>query len=103
MGSPGRDAADRRARHDPLGDRRVRGCRIGVARDPDAGRDQRRGAEVLFLVAVREKAAMLHRMLDGPRLSDLLPAQAVAPRDGRLTWLVDATAVVHVAMAAGTR
>ena len=49
-------------------------------------------AEVLFLVAGADKAAMLHRVLEGPRDARALPAQVVAPRDGRLTWLVDAAA-----------
>jgi 6-phosphogluconolactonase len=49
-------------------------------------------AEVLILVSGASKAAMLHRVLDGPVQPDLLPAQIVAPRDGRLRWLVDADA-----------
>ena len=49
-------------------------------------------AEVLFLVAGADKAAMLHRVLEGPRDARALPAQVVAPQDGRLTWLVDAAA-----------
>jgi 6-phosphogluconolactonase len=53
-------------------------------------------AEVLFLVSGHEKAAMLHRVLDGPSAPDALPAQVVAPRDGRLTWLVDAAAAASL-------
>jgi 6-phosphogluconolactonase len=49
-------------------------------------------AEDLFLVAGADKAAMLHRVLEGPRDPAALPAQVVAPRDGRLVWLVDAAA-----------
>jgi len=49
-------------------------------------------AEVVFLVSGAEKASMLHRVLEGPRDPDLLPAQIVAPGEGRLTWLVDAAA-----------
>jgi 6-phosphogluconolactonase len=49
-------------------------------------------AEVVFLVSGAEKAAMLHQVLQGPRDPDLLPAQVVAPGQGRLTWLVDAAA-----------
>jgi len=49
-------------------------------------------AEVMFLVQGAGKAAMLHRVLEGPRDPDQLPAQIVAPHDGRLVWLVDAAA-----------
>ena len=49
-------------------------------------------AEDLFLVAGADKAAMLHRVLEGPRDPAALPAQVVAPHDGRLVWLVDAAA-----------
>ena len=49
-------------------------------------------AEVVFLVSGADKAAMLHRVLDGPVRPDALPAQIVAPHHGRLRWLVDAEA-----------
>jgi 6-phosphogluconolactonase len=49
-------------------------------------------AEDLFLVAGADKASMLHRVLEGPRNPRALPAQVVAPADGRLVWLVDAPA-----------
>ena len=49
-------------------------------------------AEVLFLVAGREKAAILRRVLYGARDTDELPAQAIVPADGRLRWFVDAAA-----------
>jgi 6-phosphogluconolactonase len=49
-------------------------------------------AEVVFLVAGAEKAAMLRRVLRGPYDPDQLPAQIVRPTAGRLTWLVDAAA-----------
>ena len=51
----------------------------------------------MFLVAGADKAPMLKRVLEGPRISDALPAQAVAPADGVLTWMVD-----HAAAAALT-
>jgi len=51
-------------------------------------------AEVVFLVSGVEKAAMLHRVLEGPVQPDALPAQIVAPEDGRLRWMVDADAAV---------
>jgi 6-phosphogluconolactonase len=49
-------------------------------------------AEVVFLVSGGEKAAMLQRVTDQPSRHDLLPAQLVAPRDGRVRWLVDRAA-----------
>jgi len=49
-------------------------------------------AQVLFLVLGAEKAPMLKRVLQGPAQPDALPAQAIAPQDGALTWLVDAAA-----------
>jgi len=48
--------------------------------------------EVVFLVSGADKAAMLHRVLDGPVRPDALPAQIVDPHHGRLRWLVDAEA-----------
>ncbi|UPT75469.1 MAG: 6-phosphogluconolactonase [Elusimicrobiota bacterium] len=53
-------------------------------------------AEVLFLVSGRRKAAMLRRVLEGPYLPQELPAQLVAPRAGRLRWLVDAAAAAEL-------
>jgi len=49
-------------------------------------------AEVVFLVSGRAKAATLRRVREGPYQPDVLPAQIVAPRAGRLRWLVDADA-----------
>jgi 6-phosphogluconolactonase len=54
-------------------------------------------AEVVFLVAGRDKAATLRRVLEGPRDPDLLPSQAIAPSTGRLRWLVDAAAASELA------
>ncbi len=53
-------------------------------------------AEVAFLVSGRDKAPMLHRVLEGPRDPDALPAQLVRPRAGRLRWLVDADAAAEL-------
>ena len=53
-------------------------------------------AEVLFIVSGREKAATLRRVLYGARETDALPAQAIVPEDGRLHWLVDATAAAEL-------
>ena len=54
-------------------------------------------SDVMFLVAGREKAAMLHRVLEGPYQPDTLPAQAIAPPDGNPRWLVDAAATTDLA------
>lgn len=53
-------------------------------------------AEVAFLVSGRAKAAILRRVLDGPYQPDALPAQIIAPRAGRLRWLVDADAAADL-------
>jgi 6-phosphogluconolactonase len=53
-------------------------------------------AEVLFLVSGAGKAAMLQQVLEGPYHPEALPAQVVAPRDGRLVWMVDAAAAARL-------
>lgn len=53
-------------------------------------------AEVAFLVAGPAKAATLRRVREGPYRPDALPAQIVAPRAGRLRWLVDADAAADL-------
>ncbi len=53
-------------------------------------------ADVTFLVSGAGKAAMLHQVLDGPYQPDVLPAQVVAPANGRLGWLVDAPAAARL-------
>ncbi len=49
-------------------------------------------AEVLFLVSGEAKAAIVRRVLEGPRRPQELPAQLIAPPGGRLLWLLDAAA-----------
>jgi 6-phosphogluconolactonase len=44
---------------------------------------------VTFIVSGASKAARLQQVLEGPFNPDLLPAQAIRPRQGRLTWMVD--------------
>ncbi|HEX3550530.1 MAG TPA: 6-phosphogluconolactonase [Candidatus Elarobacter sp.] len=39
-----------------------------------------------------EKADALHGVLEGPKQTDVYPAQLVHPHDGKLRWLVDAAA-----------
>jgi 6-phosphogluconolactonase len=53
-------------------------------------------AHVVFLVSGAEKAAMLQRVLAGPSEPDVLPAQAIAPSDGTLDWLVDTAAAARL-------
>ena len=48
--------------------------------------------EVVFVVAGAAKAATLRAVLEGPFTPDRLPAQAIRPDPGRVTWLVDAAA-----------
>jgi 6-phosphogluconolactonase len=47
---------------------------------------------VVFVATGEEKAAVLARILQGPTRGDELPAQLIAPRPGRLTWLLDEAA-----------
>jgi len=49
-------------------------------------------AEVLFIVSGAAKAGILRRVLEGPRRPQSLPAQAIAPSNGRVRWCVDAAA-----------
>ena len=49
-------------------------------------------ASVLFLVSGREKARALRAVLEDARPGEPLPARLVRPRDGSVTWLVDAAA-----------
>lgn len=49
-------------------------------------------AEVLFLVSGGSKAAIVRRVLEGPQRPHELPAQLIAPANGRVLWLLDAAA-----------
>ncbi len=51
-----------------------------------------RSRQVLFLVAGAEKAEAVREVLSGHRDPDQWPAQAIAPRHGRTTWLLDVSA-----------
>ncbi len=53
-------------------------------------------AEVLFLVSGGAKAGILRRVLEGPRRPEELPAQAIAPSNGRVRWCVDAAAAADL-------
>jgi 6-phosphogluconolactonase len=47
---------------------------------------------VTFVVSGASKSQRLVQVLEGPFTPDLLPAQAIRPRHGRLTWMVDTAA-----------
>jgi 6-phosphogluconolactonase len=47
---------------------------------------------VTFIVAGAGKAARLQQVIEGPFTPDQLPAQAIRPIQGRLTWMVDQAA-----------
>ena len=47
---------------------------------------------VTFVVSGPNKAARLQQVLEGPFTPDVLPAQAIRPLQGRLTWMVDEAA-----------
>jgi 6-phosphogluconolactonase len=53
-------------------------------------------AHVTFMVSGAGKAERLREVLAGPYQPDILPAQIVRPPDGRLLWLVDAAAAIHL-------
>lgn len=46
-------------------------------------------AQVAFLAAGEDKAAVLAEVLTGPTDTDRLPSQLIRPISGRLTWLID--------------
>lgn len=52
---------------------------------------------VIVLVSGAGKAETLRRVLLGDYRPDVLPAQLVAPTDGKLFWMVDAAAAAQVA------
>lgn len=51
---------------------------------------------VIFLVSGGEKAEILHRVLQGGRQTDPLPAQLIRPTSGRLLWIVDRDAAKYL-------
>jgi 6-phosphogluconolactonase len=50
-------------------------------------------SNVTFVVSGAGKALRLKQVLEGPYTPDLLPAQAIRPAQGRLTWMVDQAVV----------
>jgi len=53
-------------------------------------------AEVVFTVAGSAKAGVLRQVIEGPYQPDRLPAQAIRPSGGTLTWLVDRAAAAQL-------
>lgn len=53
-------------------------------------------AHVLFLVDKADKAEKAAAILEGPPDFDALPAQAVQPTNGTLTWFLDQTAAANL-------
>jgi len=53
-------------------------------------------AAIVFLMAGAGKASRLAEVIDGPRDTDRLPSQLIAPDNGRLIWLVDRAAATEV-------
>lgn len=51
---------------------------------------------VAFLVSGEAKADVLRKVLEGPRRPHELPAQWIAPADGRVVWFVDAPAAASL-------
>jgi 6-phosphogluconolactonase len=49
-------------------------------------------SRVMFMVTGADKAPALRAVLEGPYEPDQLPAQLIQPKNGKLLWLVDATA-----------
>ncbi len=51
---------------------------------------------VAFLASGAGKAEVLHRVLQGPRLPVVLPAQAIRPSEQPAVWLIDAAAAAKL-------
>ncbi|MEP7228202.1 MAG: 6-phosphogluconolactonase [Gemmatimonadales bacterium] len=51
-----------------------------------------RARNVTFVVSGTSKAKRLQEVLEGPFTPEVLPAQAIQPAPGRLTWMVDEAA-----------
>jgi 6-phosphogluconolactonase len=58
---------------------------------------------VTFIVSGASKALSLQQVLEGPFTPDILPAQAIRPLQGRLTWMVDQAAAGRLRPESGPR
>jgi 6-phosphogluconolactonase len=78
--------------------------RVLVYRVPQLGEERitltlpviNQARDILILVSGAEKAGTLHEVLYGPHRPSTVPAQAVKPVSGRLTWLVDEAAAAEL-------
>jgi 6-phosphogluconolactonase len=66
--------------------------RLGAARITLTPPILNRAREIRMLVTGADKADALRAVIEGARETDRLPAQLVAPENGRLIWLVDEAA-----------
>jgi 6-phosphogluconolactonase len=53
-------------------------------------------ADIAFVVSGSAKAAILRKVLEGPRRPNELPAQLIEPSSGRIRWFVDAPAAAEL-------
>jgi len=53
-------------------------------------------SEIIFLVAGADKAEPLTAVLTGPSQPELYPSQLIAPRNGKLIWMIDETAAARL-------
>lgn len=53
-------------------------------------------ANVIFLVAGEKKAESLYEILRGPSQQAHLPSQLISPKEGSLSWMVDAAAATRL-------
>lgn len=53
-------------------------------------------AEIAFVVSGQAKASIVRNVLEGPDQPQDLPAQLIAPTDGRLCWFLDAPAAADL-------
>ena len=60
-----------------------------------------RAREILFLVSGEKKAHAVKEVLTGKASADEVPARAIRPRHGRLTWLLDSAAASELSRHSG--
>jgi 6-phosphogluconolactonase len=61
------------------------------------------GREVIFLVSGEEKAEIVLRAIQGPRLPDQLPCQGIEPVEGGVFWYLDKAAASRLQLREGAR
>jgi len=53
-------------------------------------------AQITFLVTGEGKAAVVEQVIEGPRDSEAVPAQLIAPAHGSLAWILDSAAAARL-------